>query len=179
MNAITLILSDARGVYIPRDFVTDQFGDIAQAHCAAWGIEPEDAEILAAGPDNEFYWDTWDDVLDYAEFTDENGNKYQLYQDGNLWGICHARMNMEERQNFGFDLDPPDGWILCTVGNHFVPALYYGDYSGLDDNEIEALESFVQLKGDEIGDTCDAGFDECEITGMRGDCAHVFIKERT
>ena len=178
MNAITLLLSDAGGVYIPRDFVTDEYNEIAQDHCTAWGIKPKDAEILAAGPDHEFYWDAWDDVLNYAEFTDENGNKYTLHQDGDLWGICYSRMSMEERQNFGFDLDPPDGWALFTVGNHFMSALYYGDYSGLEEEEIEALESFVQLNGDEIGDSCDAGFDECEITGMRGNCAYVWIKER-
>lgn len=178
MSAVIHFLSDARGVYIPRDFVTDEYNDVAESHCAAWGIKSDDTEILAAGPEHEFYWETWDDVLDYAEFTDENGDKYQLYQEGNLWGICHARMSMEERQNFGFDLEPPDGWILFTIGDHFLSALHYGDYSGLEDDEIAALESFVQLNGDEIGDSCDAGFDECEITGTRGNCAHVWIKER-
>lgn len=56
-------------------------------------------------------------------------------------------MSMEDRKNFGFDLEPPAGWILFTIG-------------------------------DEIGDSCGAGFDECEITGMRGNCAYVWIKER-
>lgn len=28
-NAVTLILSDARGVYIPRDFVTDNYNEVA------------------------------------------------------------------------------------------------------------------------------------------------------
>ena len=178
MDSTILILSDSRGVFIPRDFVTDQFGDIAVDHCDKWGIKPEDAAVLADGPDHEFYWETWDDILDNAEFVDTNGDKYTLYQDGNLWGICIARMSMEQRQNFGFDLDPPDGWILFTVGEHFVPALYYGDHSGLEESEITALESFIELNGDQVGDSVDAGFDECEITGMRGNCSYIWIKEK-
>lgn len=176
MNAVILILPDSRGVYIPRDFVTDENREIADSRCEKWGISHEDAEILAAGPDHEFYWDAWDAVLANAEFTDDTGGKYRLYQDGNLWGICPARMSMDERQNFWFDLDPPDGWRLFTIGQHFLPAFYYGDYSGLEEDEIENLESFVRLNGDEIGDSVDAGFDECEITGLRGDCSYVWIK---
>lgn len=178
MSAVILILSDSRGVYVPRDFVTDDNNDVEKSHCAAWGITPDDAEILAAGPDHEFYWETWDAVLDNAEFTDDNGNRYYLYHDGDLWGVCPARMSMDERQNFGFDMDPPAGWQLFTIGNHFLSALYYGDYSALDGDEITLIDSFIDLNGDEIGDSVDAGFDECEITGLRGDCSHVWLKER-
>lgn len=85
---------------------------------------------------------------------------------------------MEEKQNFGFDLDAPDGWTLFTVGNHFVTALYYGDLSGLNDDEILAFESFTELNGDEIGDSIDIGFDTCEITGVMGDCCAVWIKRQ-
>lgn len=178
MNAVILILSDSRGIYIPRDFVTGDNNEVEKSHCEKWGIKPDDAEILAAGPDREFYWETWESVLDNAEFTDDSGGRYRLYQDGNLWGICYARMSMEERQNFGFDLDPPDGWQLFTIGSPFLSALYYGDYSGLEDDEIALLEAFVDSNGDEIGDSVDAGFDKCETTGLRGDCSHVWLKEK-
>lgn len=102
-DAVTLILSDARGVYIPRDFVTDNYNEIAGDHCAAWGIKPEDAEILASGPDHEFYWETWDDVLQNAKYTDKDGNTYFLSQDGDLWALCYDRMTDEEKRNFGMD----------------------------------------------------------------------------
>lgn len=102
-SAITLILSDARGVYIPRDFVTDGCGEIAVDHCKAWGIGKEDAEILASGPDHEFYWGTWDDVLSNAQYVDEEGNKYFLSQDGDLWALCYDRMTEEEKSNFGME----------------------------------------------------------------------------
>lgn len=102
-DAVTLILSDARGVYIPRDFVTDNYNEIAVDHCAAWGISKEDGEILASGPEHEFYWETWDDVLRNAEYTDEDGNKYFLSQDGDLWALCYDRMTDEEKSNFGME----------------------------------------------------------------------------
>lgn len=105
MQSIILILSDARGIYIPRDFVTDAYNEIAEAHCDAWGIKPED-RIILQNPDHDFYWDAWNDVLGYAKFTDpSSGDIYRLHQDGDLWGICLEKMTDEEKQNFGFDLE--------------------------------------------------------------------------
>lgn len=102
-DAVNLILSDARGVYIPRDFVTDGYNKVAVDHCKAWGIEDEDAEILAAGPDHEYYWETWDEVLSSAQYVDKEGNKYFLWQDGDLWAFCYERMTKEEKSNFGME----------------------------------------------------------------------------
>lgn len=104
LNAVVLILTDARGIYIPRDFVCDDYNEIAIEHCEAWGIKLEDAEVLQ-NPENEWYWDTWNDVLNCAEFTDSEGNKFKLHQDGDLWGICYDKMTNEEKENFGFDME--------------------------------------------------------------------------
>ena len=49
MNAIQLLLSDARGVYIPRDFV-DNF-DLDK-----WHVDNKYIHLLSS-PNNEFYWD--------------------------------------------------------------------------------------------------------------------------
>ena len=74
-----LILSDARGVYIPRDF----------AQCIrrdrTTGISDDDYKILEAGPDHEWYWDAWADVCDNARITDDEGTVYTVYQDGDCW----------------------------------------------------------------------------------------------
>lgn len=107
MEAIVLILSDARGTYIPRDFVCDDWNEIDHEHCEAWGIKLGDAAILQ-NLGSEGYWDTWCDVMNYAEFTDPEGNKFKLYQDGDLWGICYDKMTPEEKQNFGFDVENED-----------------------------------------------------------------------
>ena len=108
MNAIVLLLDGARGVYIPRDFVTDVFSELNLDLIEKWSIEREDAEILAAGPEHELYWETWGDVLNYAECTVDGGN-YILQQDDDLWAVCVSKMGMEERLNFGFDIDAPAG----------------------------------------------------------------------
>ena len=76
-----LWLSDARGQYIPRDFA-NSFADRAK-HVS--GVKDEDWSVLEAGPDHEWYWDAWNDVCDRAEITDEQGNKFRVYQNGDCW----------------------------------------------------------------------------------------------
>lgn len=106
MESIVHILSDARGIYIPRDFLTDNVGDVAREHCEAWGLTEnnETQWIDATDPDSESYWDAWAWVCDHAKFIDADGNVYRLHQDGDLWGICYEKMTDEEKQNFGFDI---------------------------------------------------------------------------
>jgi hypothetical protein len=77
----TLILNDARGVYLPRDFTCN----VARERVT--NISDEDWATLAAGPDSEHYWEAWDAVLCDAVVTDDNGAQYGLYQDGDLWLI--------------------------------------------------------------------------------------------
>lgn len=105
LNAVTLILSDARGIYIPRDFVCDENNEIAVEHCAAWGLTEANKTHWedAANPESEYYWDAWQWILDHASYKDEQGNIYRLNQDGDLWALCYERMTDEEKSNFGFD----------------------------------------------------------------------------
>ena len=37
LDNVLLLLSDARGTYIPRDFVTNAYNKVAVEHCQAWG----------------------------------------------------------------------------------------------------------------------------------------------
>ena len=80
---MVLLLSDSRGIYIPKDF-TNGFEN--------WqGLSDDDREILA-NPENELYWDVWQEVLDNAFFVakDEPNlleGKWTLYQDGDLWAV--------------------------------------------------------------------------------------------
>jgi hypothetical protein len=95
MIGVQLLLSDSRGVYIPRDFV--ECFDLNQ-----WNIDSKYIERLS-NPDGDFYWDNWDVVLNNAKHTDKNGNKWHLWQDGDLWAICPELMTEEEKSNFGFE----------------------------------------------------------------------------
>ena len=95
LPSVALLLSDARGIYIPRDFVTD-------FDLTMWeGISQKDAEICA-DPEHEWYWDAWASILDTATFTDPDGRKFILHQDGDLWALCLEEMTEEEKKNFEF-----------------------------------------------------------------------------
>lgn len=94
-----LWLSDARGVYIPRDFA-NSFADRAK-HVS--GVTENDWEILEAGPEHEFYWDAWTDVCDRAVITDENGMRYRIHQDGDCWLIPE---DWEWSEDEGFFVQP-------------------------------------------------------------------------
>lgn len=95
MSGISLLLSDSRGVYIPRDFVNNFDLD-------KWHVKEDYMDELSS-TDNEWYWDTWDVILNNAYFVDENGNKWELWQDGDLWAICYELLTDEDKHNFGFD----------------------------------------------------------------------------
>lgn len=97
LNAVELLLSDARGHYIPRDFV-ECF------NLEDWGIDPESwaAQTCAAGCEAEcvdWYWEAWDEILRKAEY--KSGEYvWRLYQDGDLWALCDELMTDEEKRNF-------------------------------------------------------------------------------
>ena len=93
-----LWLSDARGVYIPRDFA-QSFID-RDKHVS--GVTAEDWAILETGPDNELYWDTWSEIEQNAVVTDEHGNKFTLYQDGDLWLIPEGMEYNERTDSFDY-----------------------------------------------------------------------------
>jgi hypothetical protein len=94
-----LWLSDARGIYIPRDFATS-FADRSKS---VIGVSPEDWEALEAGPDHEWYWETWADVCDSAIVTDEKGVKYRIHQDGDCWLIPADMVWSDETEFFVWD----------------------------------------------------------------------------
>ena len=97
---IILLLSDVRGIYIPRDFARNFNFDVD-----GWqGVSQEDRDALS-DPENEWYWDTWDTVLANAHYIDpKSGKVYHLHQDGDLWAVCFPSMTDEEKRNFGWDL---------------------------------------------------------------------------
>lgn len=79
-----LFLSDARGVYIPRDFAQSiDLNKIPKKY-------HDDLEFLAnAEPTTDGYWDTWQSILDNFQITPQEypNENWSLYQDGDLWLI--------------------------------------------------------------------------------------------
>ena len=73
-----LFLNDAHGVYIPKLFAEQVRRELVT------GVTDEDWKTLESGPDGEWYWDCWNDVLNNAEI-DDGTRRWTLHQDGDLW----------------------------------------------------------------------------------------------
>ena len=95
-SAVVLLLSDARGIYIPRDFVQS-------FNMKEWHVNEIDVNAYN-DPENESYLDSWDSILNDTFFIDKGGNKYQLWQEGDLWAYCYDLMTDEEKQKMGFEV---------------------------------------------------------------------------
>ena len=106
-----LFLSDARGVYIPRDFAQS-----IKRECVT-GISEEDYAILESGPDHEWYWEAWDDVLNNAVVTDpKSGTVYTVYQDGDCWLVEQgAEFNNSEDCDLGPDVTDCDDMFVMQI----------------------------------------------------------------
>jgi len=71
-----------------------------------------------------------------------------------------------------------------TIGSYFLPALFNGDYSGLEIEEYNELIDWCKYV--EIGEGHWAGgseddheeFTRCEVTGLGGDCHRVIWMRR-
>lgn len=105
MSAEPLLwLSDARGIYLPQDFA-DSFADRSQF---VSGVSDEDWEILESGPDHEWYWEAWEDVLNSARVKDDKGFLYFVYQDGDCWLIPDGMEWSEEEDWFVWPKEEED-----------------------------------------------------------------------
>ena len=83
-----LLLSDVRGIYIPRYFAEG-------FDLNAWHIDFDVSAL--SDPDSDLYWDTWERVVSSAFLLDAEGNCFTLHQDGDLWAICPNLMTDIEK----------------------------------------------------------------------------------
>lgn len=163
MQAMNLLLSDARGIYIPRDFVEgfdlNKFENV-----------PHDAPLLK-DPEFEHYWDIWQDVLDNATYT-EGGRTWRLHQDGDLWLICDELMTNEEYSNFFGEMKPaPEHAYEFAVCGDCLIAEANADYSGMSEERAAEVDACLEALHDEyqqvIADGAEYGFvkSNCECCG--------------
>jgi hypothetical protein len=182
--AVILLLSDARGVYIPRDFANEIRREFVS------GVSAEDWAILEAGPDHESYWEAWDDVINNAVIT-LAGDEYRIHPDGDCWLLCDARLDVEERQNFLNETEEEakrevygrdDKLVMCDAPSAWASYLVNGDASGLEDDEIKACDAW--LASEKLGapvDCFDAGFchsHDARAYALPGDC-QTYVFHRT
>jgi len=106
---IQLLFDGARGIYIPKEFT--EIKNICMLNVKDETISKEDHESnevwlyarlddLRDGVESEYYWDSWNEILDnvgvYKEIN--NGMDIEIYMlkldsDGNLWAICQDEYN--------------------------------------------------------------------------------------
>jgi hypothetical protein len=99
-DKIKCILDSNRGIYIPNHFVTEF--DLSKFE----GIDEQD--VIDCGlVDHEFYWDAWTRILDNATYTDDDGVKWTLHHDGDLFLVATDELSDEDFENF-FEV-PRDG----------------------------------------------------------------------
>lgn len=90
MDGIILISSDSEGIYLPKNFVDS---------CEGWkGIKPKWIKDCS-DVDNEYYWDSWIDILDNAYFIAEDSHVWRLHQDGDLVAVCYELISDSDYYN--------------------------------------------------------------------------------
>lgn len=93
MNNISILVSDAHGIYVPKVF-TENYD------LSVWNnIDEDDIATIADGPENEYYWDAWQNILSSAEYK-ADGKTYTLHQDGDLFAVAYDNLSEEERLSF-------------------------------------------------------------------------------
>lgn len=92
-QSIEILCDSHHGIFIPQIMINRLVDHGWQ------GITEENQKDLQ-DPYSEWYWETWDQVLNNAYFVDGNKNTWQLWQDGDLFCYCDDLMTEEEKQNF-------------------------------------------------------------------------------
>jgi len=78
METRILLIDESRGIYIPNNFYHN-------FDFASWNLNSSDYRELSS-PDNEHYWETWQELLDNAVYYDIQGT-WRLDQDGSLFAV--------------------------------------------------------------------------------------------
>jgi hypothetical protein len=74
-----LLLDSHHGIYIPQLFSEMTISEDV--------VSEEQKNILKEGPDNEYYWDVWTEVLDNAEIVHDNKVWRLEQEEGDLWAV--------------------------------------------------------------------------------------------
>ena len=96
-----LVLSDSHGIYIPQIYCSN--ADEAWAQCV--GVDYKDVQVCQAGPDHEWYWEAWQNILNNAHIVSD-GVTWRLDQCGDLWEVPDGYIWPEHEL-----LDPQQSWL--------------------------------------------------------------------
>ena len=86
METMKLLLDGCNGVHIPRYFSQTQYmTDFYLDRVPTVSFMQAMNEL--SDPNNEFYWEVWDEILSKGYWVDSDGNRWTLWQDGDLWMV--------------------------------------------------------------------------------------------
>ncbi|MGO3281540.1 MAG: hypothetical protein ACTIKC_01970 [Psychrobacter sp.] len=94
LHSIELLLNSNHGQFIPSIFASDF--DMTRFNIDLGNYDKEALQDVG----HEWYWEAWQTIEDNAYLLDDNGNKYTLLLDGDLWLVCYELMTDEEKLNF-------------------------------------------------------------------------------
>lgn len=187
-------IDGASGQYIPRRFAKE-----TKRECIT-GVSQEDLDYLTRGPGGcldedttlaedetergEFYWDTWQTVIDNAIVTcPVSGLKFKLFigeSGGDLFLVSEDWEWNDETNSF----EHPESDTLrrFKLPSYWASALINGDESGMDEKESADIEAFLnreEMKGWTCADVSEhTWFSHSNDAGtLAGDVArYTFIK---
>lgn len=96
MKGVNHLVNSAHGIYVPQVFVK-------YAEAYGWIIPPHHSDDVASieeGPESEYYWESWESLLSMPSRVDEEGNRWTLHQDGDLFEVCDDLLSDEEYEIF-------------------------------------------------------------------------------
>ena len=79
---VVLLADSHHGIYIPQ-LVVEQYLDHPMWDWSE--VDKEDINAVLAGPDNEWYWEAWDSIMDEVKVVDEDGTEYMIMYNEDLW----------------------------------------------------------------------------------------------
>lgn len=183
IDSSILIADSRRGIYIPQSVAEDLA--IYANLVSNMDEVRDDLAVLLEGPDNDEYWDAWDSVLYNLEFThDGAAGRLHNTENGDIFIVFPSLMTLNEQSNMGlaeyydqFDVGTDE---LVSIGSHFLPAIEYGDYSGLSGSDIISLELWLADNDCDIVNmlTEQQVDDNCEISGMFSHCTVCRLRYR-
>jgi len=88
LGYINCLLDGSRGRYLPKAFTNS-------CNLKDWKVDhlTEQLDDLREGPDAEHYDESWADVCDEAEYVDDEGREWHLWQDDDLFAVCSSDEN--------------------------------------------------------------------------------------
>ena len=93
---VVLLADSHHGVYRPQ-LVVQQYLDHPMWDWSK--VSKEDIDAVLAGPDNEWYWEAWDDIMCEVKVVDEEGTVYRLMYNEDLW-LVPEDIEQEELENW-------------------------------------------------------------------------------